>query len=242
MRPIVTSFSPNPKHDPRQLECFRSWVCQGFKVLAVQGQGEEVPGGLGYDVRVSRVDEPGPPRLIHLLRVADSYGGAIIMNADLRALPGFFGAMQRADDIIHGTTGCLWMRRWNIAEGAPLPSMAREKWGIDAFSLWPPATLLAFFEPLDLRIGRPGWDYVLPYWLLMRGLPLWTIDDPPLLLHRDHPIGWSQASWERNALISAKALGLAPTVQLQKLSLQLNAEIDKYSKRLDVSSRVDSTD
>lgn len=245
MRPIVTSFSPNPKDAERQVECFESWRSQGFQVKAVQGSGERIPeridDRLAFTGDVTELDEPGPPRLSHLLREADAWGGAIILNSDVFMLPGFFDAMTATESTTHGSTGCLWFRRWNVPEDAPIELTTREKYGIDAFSLWPSAELRMFFEPLDLRIGRPGWDYVLPYWLLMRGLPLWTIDDPPLLLHREHPIKWSQASWERNTLLGAKALGLAPTVQLQRLALQLNSEIDKYSKRLDVSAQFDSS-
>jgi len=240
MIPIVTSFSPNPKHAARQIECFDSWLAQGFDALCVQGPDEIVPFRIADRTSVTRIGEPGPPRLIHLLRKAHEHGGAIILNSDLDMAAGcldaFVEAINRTE--LQNVHGCLWLRRWNIAEDRPLSSASREKWGIDAFALNPPAALLEFFEPLDLRIGQPVWDYVLPYWFLLRGMPLWTIDDPPLLIHREHPIQWSLASWQRNTILGSKALGLAPTVQLQPLSQQLSLDVDKYSKRLDLPARL----
>lgn len=243
MIPIVTSFSPNPKDADRQVECFESWCRQGFNVISVQGQNEIVPdrilGRASWHIEFTRSDDPGPPRLIHLLRKAATIEGAIILNSDLEMMPGFADAIQYWSTQTHGQLGSLWLRRWNYVPASGV-SPSREQWGIDAFAVRPSTPLLEFFDGLDLRIGRPGWDYVLPYWFLLRGLPLWTIDDPPLLLHRDHAIRWSHASWEQNTIMGAKALGLAPTVQLQTLSQQLNLDIDKYSKRLGLSSQVDS--
>ena len=254
MIPIVTSFNPDRRAALHQIGCFETWASQGFDVVAVQGQGEIIPDRIASrrcrGVEVTRIDESGPPRLIHLLRKAATIEGAILLNSDLMMLPGFFEAIQSWMGQTWGETGCLWLRRWNIGQDVPVElaskmKATREQWGIDAFAVRPSSALLEFFDNLDLRIGRPGWDYVLPYWFKLRGLPLWTIDDPPLLLHRDHPIRWSQASWEQNTLIGAKALGLAPTVQLSHLSRQLNHDVDKYSKRLALPcwyvGQVDST-
>ena len=247
MRTIVTSFSPDPKAALHQVECFESWLGQGFDVFCVQGPDEIVPFRIADrpSTRFARTTEPGPPRVAHLLRKAATIEGAIILNSDLKMLPGCFDAIQEWQRMTWGETGCLWLRRWNLVEGEPLANASREQWGIDAFAVRPSTQLLEFFDRLDLRIGRPAWDYVLPYWFLLRGLPLWTIDDPPLLLHREHPIRWSQHSWEKNTIAGATALGIAPTVQLQQLSQQLNADIDRYSKRLALSlgtvGPVDST-
>jgi hypothetical protein len=241
MIPIVTSFSPNPKDVEWQWRCVESWIGQGFDLFAIQGQGESLPDSLAnrlshqYRTTVRFTDEPGPPRVAHLLRNAATIEGAIILNSDICMQPGCFDAIQEWQRMTWGETGCLWLRRWNLVEGEPLANASREQWGIDAFAVRPSTPLLEFFDRLDLRIGRPGWDYVLPYWFLLRGLPLWTIDDPPLLLHREHPIRWSQNSWEKNTIAGATALGIAPTVQLQQLSQQLNADIDRYSKRLALS-------
>lgn len=237
MIPIVTSFSPHPKDTQWQIECFESWRCQGFDVVCVQGPDEIVPFRIADRTSVTRTTEPGPPRVAHLLRTAATKGaiGAIVLNSDLKMLPGCFDAIQEWQRMTWGETGCLWLRRWNLVEGEPLANASREQWGIDAFAVRPSTPLLEFFDRLDLRIGRPGWDYILPYWFLLRGLPLWTIDAPPLLLHREHPIRWSHASWEQNIIMGSIALGLAATVQLQALSQQLNLDIDKASKRLALS-------
>ncbi len=239
MRTIVTSFSPNPREADRQVECFESWISQGFDVFCVQSTDEIIPDRIAHRTSVTRIDEPGPPRLVHLLRKATQHGGAIILNSDLMMQPGCYDALREAWP--PGCFGCAWLRRWNLPEGAPFSKATREQWGIDAFMLDPPPALIDFFDPLDLRIGRPGWDYVLPYWSLLRGMPLETIDDPPLLIHTDHPIRWSHAHWEQNTILGARALGIAPTVQLQSLSQQLNLDIDRYSKRLAIPARVDST-
>jgi hypothetical protein len=230
MRTIVTSFSPNPQQAEWQLRCFDSWLSQGFDVFCVQGPDEIVPFRIADRTSVTRIEEPGPPRIVHLLRKAKQHNGAMILNSDLTTLPGAYDAISNAlPDFVNGA---FWLRRWNLPEGEPFANGSREQWGIDAFVVRPSQALIEFFDGLDLRIGRPGWDYVLPYWFLLRGLPLLTIDDPPLLLHREHPIRWSHAGWEQNIILGAKALGLAPTVQLQSLSQQLNRDIDKYSKRL----------
>lgn len=239
MIPIVTSFSPNPKDAQRQIECFESWLAQGFDVVGVQADQEIVPdrilGRTRGRIDFVRIAESGPPRLVHLLRQAATIEGAIILNSDLMMLPGFFDAIEQWSRRTHCQIGSLWLRRWNVPDPPTGQNATREQWGIDAFAVRPSSELLDFFDGLDLRIGQPGWDYVLPYWFLLRGLPLWTIDDPPLLLHRDHAIRWSQACWERNTLLGAKALGLAPTTQLSHLSRQLNSDVDRYSKRLDLS-------
>lgn len=243
MIPIVTSFSPNPKDAPRQIECLESWLSQGFDVVGVQSDQEIVPdrilGRTRGRIDFLRIPEPGPPRLVHLLRQAATIKGAIVLNSDLEMLPGFTDAIWQWSTATHGQLGCLWLRRWNYVPASGV-APTREQWGIDAFAVRASTPLLAFFDGLDLRIGRPGWDYVLPYWFLLRGLPLWTIDEPPLMLHREHPIRWSQAAWEQNALIGAQALGIAPTVQLRSMLQLLNLDIDRYSKRLALSSVVDA--
>jgi hypothetical protein len=230
MRTIITSFSPNPLQAEWQLRCFDSWLSHGFDAFCVQGPDESIPDRISHRTAVTRVDEPGPPRLVHLLRKAKQHNGALILNSDLMMLPGARDAIENA--LPDFCNGCFWLRRWNQPEGEALSKMHREQYGIDAFVVRPSSSLIEFFDGLDLRIGQPGWDYVLPYWYLLRGLPLLTCDDPPLLLHREHPIRWSHASWEQNTILGARALGIAPTVQLQSLSQQLNLDIDKYSKRL----------
>jgi hypothetical protein len=231
---ILTSISPNPDREERQRRCLSTWTALGARLIAVQADNEgDVLPGAADDVIVSS-DEHGPPRLGALLQVAEGIvGHVLLLNSDLEALPALARLPALADEV---GGGCLFLVRHNY-DSTEQPEFARaEAWGIDGFFLradgHSPGRL---FADSSLRIGRPCWDYALPYAYLMRGRQLYTVDDR-VLLHANHDGYWSEDDWQVGAKEMCRLLGLAPWEPLQQGMMAISNSLREKSKRLQLPS------
>ena len=83
---------------------------------------------------------------------------------------------------------------------------SRFVWGVDAFAITP--ELARSLPESPLEIGRPMWDYWLPYHCKLYGSAMEWIGEP-LFYHREHPINWSSSDWKIGADWIEKQYGIS---------------------------------
>lgn len=124
-----------------------------------------------------------------LLDYAVSVGApALLLNADLTV---WASAAQLTAIADLATGGLPYLLQYNVgADG----NAAVEPCGISAFVLTP-ATAAGYARSAVMALGKPWWDYWLPYAALRAGTRLLR-PRQTVLLHHVHPrCGWSEADW-----------------------------------------------
>ena len=198
---ILTSLSPDRGQAAAQVMNVRAWQSAGCEVVAFQADGEraslsasdawplvtwvEVPGG-----RTGRRAFGRP--VIPIARMLDwarwNLGGSdvvVLANADNRLVA--TSAMVQDLAAIVDDGGVLCVSRYNVDMGAE-GKVDRESYGLDAFAFRVDAG--DHVPESDLCMGRPGWDWLIPWAFESRGK---TVYNPrfPITYHRSHPLRWS---------------------------------------------------
>jgi len=173
----VTSLAPNRLE--RQTVCLDSWKRAGLTIHAVQSANEELKEEYPQVSSWSISGDSGPPRINALAKVATQTGSvALLINADVE----IHGEQRLIREAI--ASGTLIGVRHNY--DSQWWQSKPEQWGMDAFSFTPEAALR--LPNLDLRIGRPVWDYwILDYFKSSQ--MNWICE--PLFFHKTHELGWS---------------------------------------------------
>jgi hypothetical protein len=188
----VTSLSPKEKHQEVQLECLASWKLLGIEKIVnayLEGElsdlAEKYPEMEWHCVAASQSYETSTPRIYDLMQLAKGWRGAtLIINSDIA----LYGYQSRLVEAIKRRKPTAFIRHnWEAHPGRN----EREKWGIDAFLLFPEH--VASFPNLDFAIGQPMWDYWIPYHLSRCGIEMDWVGDP-YLFHRTHPVHWKPES------------------------------------------------
>ncbi len=193
----VTSLSPR-RHE-RQTECLNTWKRAGLRILAVQTTAEIAEMREQYpQVSTWCVDsEPGPPRISRLAGLAVTLQKTVMLiNSDIEIR----GEQRIIREAL--AAGSLVGVRYNYDRVWWQSEM--EQWGIDVFSFSP--EIAAALPALDLRIGRPMWDYWIPQHLKEQGAKAAWIKEP-LFFHRSHALNWTQADWQAGADVFTKHYG-----------------------------------
>jgi hypothetical protein len=195
----VTSLAPNRLE--RQTECLATWKRAGLTIFAVQSVGEVKAMRESYpQITTWCIGESnGPPTIKRMADVATTMQmPVLIVNSDIE-----IRGEQRVirESIARGPLIGIrhnYQSQWWIND--------RELWGVDAFSFAPESARR--LPSIDLRIGRPCWDY----WLLdfYRDADVGWIADP-LFFHRQHDTTWTAADWSENAAIVEREIGLKLT-------------------------------
>ncbi len=182
----VTSLSPSADRTARQRECLATWKAFGLSIVAVQSPAEIVAMQDLYPQVDDWVasDGEGAPRINELLNVAiDRDQPILIVNSDIEIR----GAQSSLLDAItpgNMTSGVRHNYDRNWWQGK------RERWGIDAFYVEPEAAKT--FPLVDLRIGKPAWDYWVPFHCDRHGIASRWIGYG-LFFHANHNQTWSKA-------------------------------------------------
>lgn len=182
----VTSITRNVDR-----KVLQSWVQFGLRIVCVQTTAEvkelrsEVPEVSEW-VECDELSEHSKPsqRIYRLLRVAVEKNTPILLiNSDCE-LHGSNLWIPASRKII------VWQRR-NYTDVPGDGSLELD--GLDAFLVWPEHA--ACVNDIGLAIGRPFWDYWLPYLIESLGFQIdWRPE--PLIYHRAHPIRWSNEDWK----------------------------------------------
>jgi len=185
----VTSLAMD---NPHQHCALRSWVAAGLSIAAVQ-QHDEIAKLQQEYWQVQHFIPAKPWQSIYakptvlvsdMLAVATKLATPIVLiNSDIE-IEGFQQRLLAARDSA-AVTVC---RRHNYSADKSLATP--EQWGFDAFVVSPHQ--VAGLDAARYEIGRPVWDYWLPYALRHIGYKLELLD-AQLLYHRDHPQRWAES-------------------------------------------------
>lgn len=185
----VTSLSFLPKHREVQTRCLDSWRRFGLQIAAVNtpGEIEQLRPLYPQVARWRPSDDQSqfyswPTQRINALCRAVTDQPFMVINSDIE----LHGPQQRLLDILHSGKVGVGIRynyqgQWWHGK--------REGWGIDAFLMRPEQA--ATLPDLPFAIGRPMWDYWLPYHFDQHKIAMEWIGEP-LFFHAAHPVHWSQ--------------------------------------------------
>ncbi len=183
----VTSLAPDRLERPTL--CLDSWKRAGLTIAAVQAPGENLRDQYPQVTHWFTSESYGPPAINELADVAVKLDTAVLLiNADIE----IHGEQCLIREAING--GVLigvrhnYKQNWWHGEA--------EKWGLDVFGITP--EFARTLPRLDLRIGRPMWDYWMPYHCKNQGYAKQWINEP-LFFHKSHKLNWTPADWQAGA-------------------------------------------
>ena len=195
----VTSLSELPHHQTRQAECIASWQRFGLTVYSVN-TADEIERLRAIYPEVDHWHESNevthesgsydrPTQMIHTICCVSIQIDTpiLIMNSDIEIIGQQSTLVERVKEnsLVAGI-------RYNYGES--LLGATREKYGIDAFLITP--KMASTLPKLPLSIGRPVWDWWIPYHYRKEGYAMEFIGSP-LFFHREHSLNWSPADWYR---------------------------------------------
>jgi hypothetical protein len=174
-----------------QRECIASWRRLGFDVVSLNARAEiEALLPLGYGVKFKEA-AASPPRINDFLTVIKEEPAAVagIINADCMIVandPAISLVLQSAGQ------GLVLVERLNIG-AEDLRATGTSCCGFDLL-LFAKHVLNVLEFDSEISIGTPWWDYWFPIVYQSAGGELFSAP-APMLIHLDHPLGWSYESW-----------------------------------------------
>lgn len=119
-------------------------------------------------------------------------------------------------------------KRWNYDDNVCF----RDPWGIDIVAFRGDLARNISI-PIEFRLGKPWWDYQLPYSFLKSGIKVKTFNDK-CLLHKTHNNRWSNEEWINLCMVFLKTNGIRiPKASPQEISEQTNIVVHReiYEKQ-----------
>jgi hypothetical protein len=197
---IVTSLSPNPSREHRQIHCLQSWRTIGFEILAVNTAEEHdgftesirslITPVVSDNLTTDFVDRQ-TQRVTALIDAGEKTGlPFMLINSDIE----IHGDHELIEAALRTPDRLTIGIRHNHDAGALRDISTREEYGLDAFIISPK---IASKIPRDVRygIGKPVWDYWLPHHCRMMGHAInWIYR--PLFFHERHDQQWTKEEWD----------------------------------------------
>ena len=215
---VVTSLSPLPHHAIRQPICLDSWKRTGLKIVSVNAGYEIAQLERSYPQvdRWIRCDQQGnayarPTQLINrLLGVAVTMDSPILLiNSDIE----IYGNQEVLTEKIKKRQCAIGIRHnYAMTQG----TAEIEPYGLDAVLIYPEQVVNV--PEMQYAIGRPFWDYWLPWHLMHTGTTLEWIGEP-FFYHQSHPLNWTQEDWLLGYNWSRKHYGVEVDWPLWRQSL-----------------------
>jgi hypothetical protein len=184
----VTSLAPHRLD--RQAVCLDSWKQLGLSIVSVNSQAEIENIGSEYSQVDQWIVASDPDcktqRINTLLDVATSLQTPILLiNADIE----IYGDQSRLVDLVSQRKSAVGVRH-NYDDH---PGDAKvEPWGIDAFLVYPDQ--VAKLSKVNFSIGKPMWDYWLPWELEKISKLEWIT--APYFFHKSHELAWNAVECE----------------------------------------------
>jgi hypothetical protein len=191
----VTSLSPLAHHHDRQPICIDSWVKHGLQVVSVNTTAEVALLRNRYPQVTKWIvcDEVGttykkPTQLINnILGVSLALNSPILaINSDIE----IYGHQSRLLNLVRGLNMAIGIR--HNYESSVL-NATREPYGLDSFLVHPKH--VRDIPKAIYSIGRPFWDYWLPWHMMRQGFE-WNWIGEPLFYHKSHTLNWSNEDWQ----------------------------------------------
>ena len=202
---IYTSLAPNLRRtaegseigEEYQRACIKSWRSLGANIVSLNPVFEICRLlDMKYEVDFLRVDAKRP-RIIDIINAAKNAGKKIaaIVNADclLVAPQAVIDASLKAS-----ANGMVLFERLNVHPESICPTGTHCN-GYDLF-LFDTRPLFSMEFDERFAIGSPWWDYYFPMAYEAAGGKLYSLPGPALI-HLDHPIGFSQTTYNENRQI-----------------------------------------
>ena len=191
--PIFTSIRPPRTAAENALlrSCLASWQAAGFQAIAVNGPAEaEALRSLALPAEFSVMASDGKPRISAILSAIRERGSkfAGIINADCKIV----GYPNLVANLAAGLQGRAAVA-WRLDVGGHRTTAQR--YGFDGFFF---DTAVIPGDDCGFSIGEPFWDTWFPIACEAAGARVETIE-VPLLIHKVHPLNWSDAGWLRGA-------------------------------------------
>lgn len=197
---LLTSFSPHQAAAARQRIAYESWLEWGITICAVQASSEmkalirDYPDALFYEG-----DESKYQSLDTVLRTVRDIGiPTLLTNSDIE----IYGPSRGLTDHLDDKTLVIGVR--HNYEHDHYATAEEEPSGLDAFVLTPSMT--AAVPASSMNLGRPMWDYFLPYCIRERGYRIKLLAEP-LFFHKQHPRLWGSADWSSYDAEARRVLG-----------------------------------
>jgi len=198
---FVTSISPYRLQ--RQKVCINSWLALGFPVVAVQSPGEEAvlkphfPGVEFVETRLvgDKFQNYTIARIKPLIDQAVDEE-ILILNSDIDIVsdPDVFRKNWTDPDKLELRIGIRWNRNPRTGE------FKMFKNGVDAFLITP--DMAKVIPDIGLAIGKPAWDYFIPWHLVKKeGYKMTLHKEPPTFIHEEHHQNWSVADYNRGLIL-----------------------------------------
>ena len=206
----LTSLSPHQSNPDHIRKCLESWRSAGLEIRSFNHPSEIPELTKLFDIEFVPVEETSSEKfgahfipIIALLEWAGEQDmPALLINSDieLRLAP---WEMKRIRWLSEG--GLCYFVRFNY--DGDYAAAIKEPDGIDAFLLH--GRDRALFSQSFMSMGKPYWDYWLPYTFNSRGLPIFTVEFPAAF-HLSHHNRWSWDEWHTCALEFQRIIGERP--------------------------------
>jgi hypothetical protein len=196
----LTSIAPDPARVPAQRAYLDTWRAAGLVPVSLNHPSEvaaltDAYPGVEVVATEATAEVPfGRPyvRLNAFFEWIARHGTALVINADLRvqATPGQIEGLAAL-----AAAGMPYLLQYNCTSPGV---QVIEPCGISAFAVHP--RLVPLYDSTFLCLGKPWWDYWVPYVALKAGVPLYC-PTQILCYHAQHArSGWSEADWLACAL------------------------------------------
>lgn len=202
----ITSLSPNPERQERQHLCLESWRDIGLHVIVVNTTSEinccsiQEPWIEFFESEnvATEYDRP-TQRISTLINVGRKNKlPFLLINSDVEICGDNSVIESALQEDCKLTIGI----RYNHTPGKSRNSGKPERYGMDCFLMTP--EMAATVPDMQFAIGKPVWDYWIPYHFRnLRCKFNWI--KTPFFFHESHTLGWSQDDWSMGAEWMRKA-------------------------------------
>jgi hypothetical protein len=194
---ITTSLSLSEDCIENQTRALRSWKDLGFKILSVNTSKELSQTSKEYYERLGVcfiIKEDGLKegvktftRIDNLIQVASQYSHIIfLINADIELYDKekVFNMIRKAEESL------CFVSRYNY--DSDITDNKIEKFGLDVFVF--NSKFTKHLPNSSFVIGKPLWDYWIPYHFALNGVKICSIHDK-IAFHKNHPKRWNLQDW-----------------------------------------------
>ena len=204
---ICTSISPRRKE--RQQKCIKSWLSLGYKVTAIQSNGESSSLQRDYPkvnfIETTSVgDVFNRIKLVRIRAILDQArsGNILILNSDIeiRSTSEEFSKIWTPIEGNNLQIGIRW------EEDPKTKSLSLLKYGIDAFLITP--KIANDLNDIGMTMGCPAWDYWIPIHLQRKGYQIHTTKHLNLF-HEIHEQNWNKDDFTVGVRLLQKHYGLS---------------------------------
>lgn len=219
---FITSISPNHNSFQSQELAIKSWLSLGAKVYSIN-HTSEIPllqsqfEGVVFVQAEKTMSEIFGKHLIaidSMIELANMLSDDIVclINSDIELINNE-GKFERMMTLAQ--SGICLVSRYNYDQDKKQNSI--EKFGLDMFCFH--KKFIPLIPKSIMSMGRPLWDYYIPYCLATYGIPIYSIHDR-IAFHKKHPLQWNQDQWR---LLSKefRKLGHFEGIEDKKLSGQI---------------------